>query len=131
MWKVLIVAAIALGVNALVVIGGGDSTILVPSPEGVAEQFARELATRRYDRALQYVGPDSGITLTTVRLQGEALRRRGRAVDHVEGEPGFIRGSNATARAVVVTAAAGRVRYAFRFTRLNGTWKIVAWEEER
>jgi hypothetical protein len=74
--KVLGVTLVALGVLVAVVVFGGDTTVTVPPPEAVAEEFARQVATRRYDRALAYVDRHAGITLTTVRLAGEALHRR-------------------------------------------------------
>jgi hypothetical protein len=126
--NVLIVTGLALGVTFMAVVLGGDSTITVPSPEAVSEQFARQIATRRYDRALQYVDDRSGITLTTVRLASDALHDRGGAVDRVEGEPGRIEGDRATASAMLLTERAGRVRYNFQLARRNGLWKIVEWE---
>lgn len=125
---VLIVSGLALGVTFTAVVLRGDTTVTVPSPETVGEQFARQVATRRYDRALQYVDDRSGITLITVRLAGDALQERAGALDRIEGEPGWIQGDRAAASAVLRTARAGRVRYTFRFARRNGVWKIVEWE---
>ena len=128
--KVIGVTALALGA-AFAAVALGDATVAVPPPESVAEQFARQVAARRYDRALPHVDPLSGISLTTVRLGGEALHRRGGAINNVEGEPGEIVANHASASAVLTTERAGRVRYSFRLTRREGVWKIVEWEETR
>jgi hypothetical protein len=125
---VLLVTAVALGATAAAVIEG-DSRTLVPPPESVVEQFARHVASRRYDRALQHVDDRSGITLTTVRLAGEALRERAGGVDQVEGEPGVIGRERATATAVLTTRSAGRIRYLCSLERREGVWKISEWEE--
>jgi hypothetical protein len=126
--NVLIVSGLALSVTFIAVVLSGDTTVTVPSPETVSEEFARQIATRRYDRALQDVDDRSGITLTTVRVAGDALHERAGAVDRVEGEPGRIEGDRASASAVLLTERAGHVRYSFRLARKNGLWKIVEWE---
>jgi hypothetical protein len=117
----------ALAVVAAVVIGGQDSTYFVPPPEAVAESFTREIASRRYDRAMEFVDPSSGITEINARLGGEALHARAGAIDEVQGDPGAITGERASASAVLITERAGRVRYAFRLARRGHTWKIVEW----
>ena len=110
---------------------GNDRTTLVPPPELVAEQFTRDVATRRYDRAVKYVENASGITLVNVRLGGDRLQAGAGAVENVEGEPGWIRGEQAAASAILTTTRAGRVRYVFRMARRNGLWKIVEWQQAR
>lgn len=128
--KVLSVSLLALAIVAGAVFYGDDTTVTVPPPEVVAEEFTRQVAARRYDRALTYVDRHSGITLVTVRLGGEALHRRAGAIDRVEGEPGRIDATRqATATAVLTTQRDGRVRYAFRFARVDGVWKITVWEQ--
>lgn len=129
--KVLGGTALALAVIAGAILYGRDTTIMVPVPEAVAEDFTRQVATRRYDRALQYIDNGSAMTLVNVRLAGEALRERAGAIDRVEGEPGRIEGNQAAASAVMTTEQAGRIRYWFRFTRRNGLWKIIDWQEHR
>ena len=128
--KVLLVTAVALGAVAAAVIGGDTKTV-VPPPEAVAEQFARQIAARRYDRALEHVDDGSGITLTTVRLAGEALHKRAGDIDQVEGKAGVVEGDRATASAVLTTQHAGRISYACSLDRRNGVWKIAGWEEIR
>jgi hypothetical protein len=125
--KSLISTAVALGFVFVVLVTGGDRTVLVPPPEAVAEQFTRQIATKRYDRASHYVDKASGITEINIRLAGEALHATAGAVDAVEGEPGRINGDRATASAVLMTAKAGRVRYMFQLARVQQLWKIVEW----
>lgn len=126
--KVLIVTAAALLVTYAAVILRGDTSVAVPPPESVAEQFARLVAAGRYDRALQHVEEWSGITHVAVRLAGDRLRERAGAVEHVAGEPGQIAGDIATASAVLVTEREGRVRFSLQLRRQRGVWKIVKWQ---
>jgi hypothetical protein len=125
--KVLVATLVALAAIAAVVIGGQDATYFVPPPEAVAESFTREIASRRYDRAMQFVDPASGITEINARLGGEELHGRAGAVDNVQGEPGTMTGGRATASAVLITENAGRIRYTFRLARRRHMWKIVEW----
>jgi hypothetical protein len=127
--KVLTTTALAFAVVAVAVTYGRDTTIFVPPPEAVAEQFTRDVSAKRYDRALKYVASDSGITYVNVRLGGEELQRHAGAVASVEGEPGSIDGDRATGSAVLITERAGRMRYKFRFARRQGVWKIAEWSE--
>jgi hypothetical protein len=128
LFKVLLVITVALGAAAAAVIEGDTKTV-VPPPESVVEQFARHVAARRYDRALQHVDDRSGITLATVRLRAEALRERAGRIDQVEGQAGMTADDSATASAVLTTRRGGRIRYACSLERRNGLWKIAAWEE--
>jgi hypothetical protein len=130
LFRVLLVTAVALAAAAAAVMQGDTKTV-VPPPESVVEQFARHIAARRYDRALQHVDDRSGITLTTVRLAGEALHERAGDIDQVEGRAGHIAGDRATAAAVLTTERAGQIRYACGLVRRHGVWKISEWEEIR
>ena len=127
--KVIVTTLGVLAVVASVVIGGQDSTYFVPPPEAVVENFTRDIVARRYDRAVKFVEPTSGITEINARLGGEELHARAGAVDQVEGEPGMIAGNRATASAVLITEKAGRLRYFFRLARSSNTWKIVEWSD--
>ena len=119
----------ALGIVGAVVFGGQDATYFVPPPEAVAESFARNIASRHYDRAVRYAHGSSGITEMAVSLAGERLHARADAIDNVVGEPGAISGNNATASAVLITEGAGRVRYGFRLVRTRHLWMIAEWFE--
>lgn len=127
MWLVIVVTLASLGFTSAVVVWGRDSTVLVPPPEAVAEQFARHLAARRYDRALQYVDEASKVSPATVRARGDELHERAGAIDFVEGRPGEIEGEHASAMAILRTEEAGAVTETFTLARRNGVWKIVEW----
>jgi hypothetical protein len=127
--KVVAATLVVLAAVAGVVIGGQDSTYFVPPPQAVVENFTRDIAARRYDRAVKFVDPTSGITEINVRLGGDELHARAGAIDQVEGEPGVIAGDRATASAVLITENAGRIRYFFRLARSSNTWKIVEWSD--
>jgi hypothetical protein len=127
MVEVVSATVLMLGVVAAVVIGGQDSTYFVPPPEAVAESFTREIAARRYDRAMQFVEPASGITEINARLGGEALHARAGAIDNVLEDPGCNPGQgNHRERGA---EKAGRVRYFFCLARSSHTWKIVEWSD--
>jgi hypothetical protein len=127
--KVVVATLVVLAAVAGVVIGGQDSTYFVPPPQAVVENFTRDIAARRYDRAVKFVDPMSGITEINVRLGGAELHARAGAIEQVEGEPGVIAGDRATASAVLITENAGRMRYFFRLARSSNTWKIVEWSD--
>jgi hypothetical protein len=127
--KAVIATLVAMALVAAIVMEGRDTTFLVPPPEAVAEEFARQIAAKRYDRAIRDVDERSGITTINARLASEELHATGGEVDNVEGEPGMIDGDHATASAVLITEKAGRVRYLFRFTRVNELWKIIEWRK--
>jgi hypothetical protein len=129
--KIAAVALLALGVTATAIGPGRDTNILVPPPEAVAEEFARQIATRRYDRAMDQVAPDSGISLTSVRLGGDELHARHGHIDQVEGEAGTIAGEAASAAAIFRTERSGEVRHDFTFVRRHGLWKIREWTISR
>jgi hypothetical protein len=120
------VTALGLGLVAAIVVAGGDTRTFVPPPESVSENFVRSMTTGRYDRALKYVDPGAAISGNVVRREAERLRERGGAVNHVEGEPGTIRGDTATAAVVVRTERAGDLRLTFSLVRKHHEWRIDA-----
>jgi hypothetical protein len=125
------ITALALAAVAAVVIGGQDSTVLASPPEAVAESFVRALVAHRDDLAMEYVDDASGVSLTTVRLRGEAMRRRfGAAVPNdVEGARSTIRGATATADVRVVQPA-GTAWLSVSLVRTpGGVWRVANWTE--
>lgn len=84
---VLITAAAAMIVVATVVFGFNDRTVLVPAPESTAENFVRELATGRYDRAAALMSARLKRTVTPAQLAQafDPMRRRGEHIDDVRG----------------------------------------------
>jgi hypothetical protein len=126
LWLAAAIALALSGVGVAVLIGR-DSTILVPPPEAVAESFARQIATHRWQRAGQYVADDSLLTLDQIETQGRALLQRVGEIDQVVGQDGAIEGERATAAVVLTTRRAGPIRQTFTFVRREGMWKIVDW----
>ena len=61
-FKAVVATLVALAFVAAIVMEGRDTTVLVPPPDAVAEEFARHIAAKRYDRAIQDVDERSGIT---------------------------------------------------------------------
>lgn len=120
LFLVLGVTAAGLGISAVAVGPGGDSTILVPPPEMVAESLLLQVQARRYDRAVQYTGESSGISETAVRAWAEDLGR----IEHVEGEGAEIVGNRATA-IVTVRTERGEIRPSFSLERRAGEWRIT------
>jgi hypothetical protein len=56
--RILLVAialATSLALTGAVVLRGGDRATLVPPPDAVAEQFVRQLAAHRFDRAVPFL----------------------------------------------------------------------------
>ena len=122
--------ALASGVIAAVVLIGHDTRALVSPPEAVAESFVSDLVARRYDLAMGYVDQTSGVSVTTVRLGGDALRREtgDAAPNDVEGDQAVIDGDRGTAivtihsprRTVVVLVEMRRAG--------DGVWRVAGWE---
>jgi hypothetical protein len=72
---VAILAAIAalVGLTALAVERFDDRELFVPPPDAVAEGFAREVTTGRYDRAREYLEDSSPWTREDLRRMDERL----------------------------------------------------------
>jgi hypothetical protein len=124
----VLVMALALAVVAFGVGAGRDRALFVPPPEAVVEGFARQLATGRYDRALQYVNPAAGISVDSLREASDDLRLRHGPVNHVSGEAGTAQGDMASAAAVFRTQQSGEIRHEFVLAWRRGLWKILEWD---
>jgi hypothetical protein len=120
---------IALAIAGAAVLGGHDTTVFVPPPDAVAEDFARRLATGRYDRAVRDLHDQSDASARAVRAAGEELRRRAGSISQVEGERGVTGGTRATASALVETEQAGTIEVRVSLVREHGEWRITdyAW----
>jgi len=132
MKELLLIAAavvIAMGIVAASVVVGRDTTTLVSPPEAVAEEFIRQLAAGRDDRALEHLAEPSGAH-AKVEADGRMLRTRAGAVNLVAGEAGAITGDTATASARIQTSNAGELRWTFTFERQPGVWKISEYRSD-
>lgn len=125
-WGVLLVCAATLALLAGVVFGLGDSSVFVPPPEAVVEGFMRELATKRYERALPYLTEDLAARTDADALKSLTARLKSRTGDilDVRGEPGWIDGDRAEASVTLKTKHAGQPALRFTLTRQEGAWSI-------
>lgn len=123
----LLASGLALAVVAGVVIAGHDTTMFVPPPEAVAEEFTRKLATGRYDVALAELETNDRASIPAVRISSESLRAEAGAINQVEGESSTITGDTAIATVKIDTQDAGELRWNFQLVRRHGEWKISEW----
>jgi hypothetical protein len=127
---VVAATATALGIVAGAVLVGHDTTLLVSPPEAVAESFVRDLVARRNELAMEYVDGTSGVSITTVRLGADALRRdvRDAVAGDVHGDRVAIEGDRATAR-VTIDAPDGTAAVIVEMRRTSeGVWRITGWK---
>lgn len=117
--------ALALAAIAFFVCQRGDSGAFVPPPESVVERFMNEMAGGRWSRAIPYLSDrlEAQASVDTMRTLALSFdRQHGRIVD-VGGEPGWIVGDGAFARARVRTPT-GEVVQPFGLVRERGLWGI-------
>ena len=126
---VAILSLFALAVVGVAVGPGHDSTILVPPPDAVAESFMHQVQARRYDRAMQYVDPSSGISVETIRISARALDARTGGIQLLEGQDPRIAGDTATAVVWLKTARGGELRPSFSLVRRSAQWRITEWSQ--
>ena len=117
-------AVVALLVIGAAVFGGGDRSIFVPVPETTAESFAHDIATRRYDLALNFLaaGTRRGETAERLRARFEPVLAVGK-VNGVDSEPQWTNQDRASARARIA-GSRGTASFDLGFVRENGLWKI-------
>ena len=119
------VTGAALSLIAAVVFGGHDRSTFVPAPDAVAESFAREVATRRFDLAVNYLATSMRRVETPATLHRrfeEALNRAGK-VNTVVAEINGM-GQDTAATRAVIEGEAGQVVFETRLVRENGLWRI-------
>ncbi len=119
---VILATALLLGMSALAIERGDRSTFVSP-PEAVAEGFAREVVTKRWDRARTcLVDPDSMSNAEIEALQKSWEQRLG---DPTEVEAETI--SRTDEKALVnmrLKSAKGSAVLVFALT-FDGEWKIA------
>lgn len=125
--SVLGAMVVTLALLAGVVLGLGDSSVMVPPPESVAEGFARELETGRFARALPYLSTEleARVGEEELRAASEQLRARAGEVLDVKGEPVSQHGGSATARVTLKTRNNGEISFDLHLTREKGLWTIA------
>jgi hypothetical protein len=122
-----ITAAVALAAAAvaLFVIQRGDVGTFVPPPEAVVEGFMKEMASGRYSRAIPYLSDrlEAQASADTLRTLALGFERQHSRIEDARGEPGWIVGNRAFARARVKTPG-GEVVQPFGLVRERGLWGI-------
>jgi hypothetical protein len=121
----LALAAASLLLIAGFVFGGHDRSMFVPAPEAAAEGFAREIATRRYDMAMNYLALPArrAETARTLASRFERLLASTGTINQVDAAPKWMMESRASARATI-EGDTGRVSFELGFIRENGLWRI-------
>ena len=121
----LAVCAASLLLIAGFVFSGGDRSIFVPAREPAAEGFARQIATRRYELAMNYLASPArrAETPDTLASRFERLLASIGTINEVDATPEWMRQSHAAARATV-EGNTGRVSFDLGFIRENGLWRI-------
>ena len=87
---VIIVSALLIGGNALAMHQFGDRETFVPAPEVVAEEFVREIAGKRWDRARSLLldpesMPDAELAELRMRI-GEPVNIEGETITRTDSE---------------------------------------------
>lgn len=123
--SILAVLAAALGVIGVAVFAGGDRSLFVPVPEATAENFTREITTRRFDLALKYLATDRqrAETPQTIANRFDPMLRAVGEVNRVDAEAHWMTGERASASATV-EGDLGVRSFDLSFVREHGLWKI-------
>jgi hypothetical protein len=124
---VLAVIAGALALIAAAVFGAGDADLFVPPPEAVAESFARQLVTSRYDLATKYLstGLRRRVDAAGLRHRYEPMRKALGKINQVEAETESRSAVDAVARASV-HGDGGTAPLRMRLVREHGLWVLGA-----
>lgn len=126
--SILLVIAVALGVIAVSVFGGHDTSVLVAPPDAVAETFVRELGMARYELARNYLARNvkEHVSAEEMRANFEPLRQGTGKPDQVVTSIS----SRTAERARALATLEGRTATAAMYVDLireAGVWKVAAW----
>lgn len=119
----LVIAAV-LGLVAGSIVGLGDRETLVSPPEAIAEDFVRAMATGRYDVAMRYVDPRSGISREQIRGWSDALRAEAGGIYNVDIPDVHRERDEAVARYAVQTTRRTEISGTLRL-RFERSWQIT------
>jgi len=123
---IFVSVAAALALAGGVVLLGGDRSTLVPPPDAAAEQFVRQLATHRFDRAVPLLSGrlkheiDAGRLAALVR----AFEAQRGAITFAEGEERSRTRRDAVAEVHVETDRGESQTFNLGLTSEYGEWKI-------
>lgn len=118
-------AAAALLLIGLAVFARHDTSTFVPAPETVTEGFARQITTRRFDLAVNYLasGRKKSETPRLLASRFEPLFAATGKVNRVDAEPQSMQQDRAVARAII-KGDDGTTSFDVGLVRENGLWKI-------
>lgn len=124
------IAAMAASLAAFAAgIAAGDRQLFVPPPESVAENFVRQLATHRYDRARVLLSADAAARhdLADLAAFARRLEETVGAIELVEGKSGSLTTETAHASARVQGVSRRETTIPFELVMGHGLWKIDVW----
>jgi hypothetical protein len=104
-----------------------DRSVLVPAPEVVVREFARQLTLHRYEQATKYLAYDARPRTGAGALRAfvRAIERNGR-IHHVDGVRGPMSAGKARADAILKrTENEPVVTMRVLLAEENGLWRIV------
>jgi hypothetical protein len=119
------VLAASLLLVAGVVFGGYDRSTFVPAPEAAAESFARAIAARRFDLAMNHLAAARARAETpqTLASHFDGLFGSTGKINKVDAEPQWMQQNRAAARATI-QGDSGEVSFDVGLVRENGLWKV-------
>lgn len=118
-------ATAALLLIGIAVFAGHDTSTLVPAPEAVTESFARAIATRRFDLAMNHLASGRKRTETpqTLKARFDPLFAATGKINQVDAEPQWMQQEHAAARATI-EGDDGTTSFDVGLVREKGLWKI-------
>lgn len=120
---------VALGIVGAVVFGARDASLFVPPPEAVAENFARELVSGRYQLARRQLSERERRQRGAADLKArfEAWRARIGPLNLAEARE-VSRGSDGASAVCELQGERSAVVLTLSLVRQRGLWKVDGWE---
>ena len=125
-----IVSIIGLLVVSLLIIAAGvfgayDRTIFVPAPDAATANFARLIAARRFDLAMNHLASQTARVETpqTLSARFEPLFETTGKINRVSAEDQWMQQGQASARATI-EGDAGTAAFDVLLIRENGLWRV-------
>lgn len=122
--SVTIAVAVMFGVCALAVDRFDDRETFIPPPDAVAEGFAREVVTKRWDRAREYLADPQSMSNAEIAALQKSWEQRVGDPSVIEAETISHDHAHASVN-VRMKSAKGSEAVAFALT-FDGEWKISA-----
>ena len=124
--------AVALAIVGGAVFGAADDGTLVPPPQSVAKEFARELASARYELAWKHLssGARQLERAEQLRERLDGMVQQLGAINQVEAGEQSRTGETAAAWSRV-DATGGQLHFTLTLTREHGLWAVDTWTVTR